>query len=202
MGVLNDGIKRIKASAFGRCTSLERITIPSTISEIEQYVFRGCTGLREVVIHNEGLQIEGKAFGGCTPLERFKFPRLSTRLDNIIQAGQRDIGAKMDDISAVEWRGGELIIPAIRRQEREWEEMELIVEVDEEKLTKVKGLIVYYEIKEATTLFELALWKVNLDQQNGVSVDRVACRIEVPGPVKETILRFFFLADMGLIEQK
>jgi len=49
-------------------------------------------------------------------LERFRFPRLSTRLDNIIQAGQRDIEAKMDDIPAIEWRSGELSIPAFRQE--------------------------------------------------------------------------------------
>ena len=151
--------------------------------------------LREVVIHNEGVQIGDNAFINCTSLERFKFPGLSTRLDNIIQAGQRGIEAKMDDIPAVEWRGGELSIPAVRREIDEYIGSGMVsrtlVEVDKEKLDKVKGLISYYEMKEATTLFELALWKARIDQaDNDDNIDRVAHRIEVPGPVKDTILQY------------
>ena len=82
------------------------------------HAFLQCSRLLEVVIDDERIQIEGKAFSGCSSLERFKFPSLSTRLDNIIQAGQRDIEAKMDDISDVEWRSRELSIPAIHRGRR------------------------------------------------------------------------------------
>jgi len=86
-------------------------------------------------------------------------------LDNIIQAGQRDIEAKMDDIlSDVEWRSRELSIPAIHRGRRNrWGR----TRVDKEKLNKVEGLIAYHEMKEATTMFELALWKARIDDADG-----------------------------------
>ena len=50
----------------------------------------------------------------------------------------------------------------------------------------------YYEIKEATSLFELALWKANLDQASEMTrrSTRGKYRAEVPGPVKETILQY------------
>ena len=196
----------IGRGAFYNCTSLERITIPSTMSEIWNKAFDSCTNLREVVLHNKavritedwvfnnnykGIQISVNAFQDCT-LERFKFPDLFTRLDSIIQAGQRDIEAKVDDIHAVEWRGGELVIPAMRREIEDDEgEMVTVVNVDEEKLDKIVGLIRYYEIKEATTLFELALWKAWIDQvEDSNPMYREACRIDVPGPVKETILKY------------
>jgi len=194
--VLNEGLKKIGRAAFNNCSSLECITISSKVTCIEQHAFRGCSSLREIVIHNEGVQIHDRAFSECRSLERFKFPRLFTRLNNIIQAGQRDIEAKMDDISAVEWRGGELVlvIPSIRQEiERPLGirvEMVTVVEVDKEKLDKIVKLITYYEVKEATTLFELALWKANIDQAEGASTDRGACRTEVPGPVKDTILQY------------
>mmetsp|Transcript_23056 Transcript_23056/g.37657 ORF Transcript_23056/g.37657 Transcript_23056/m.37657 type:complete len:114 (+) Transcript_23056:33-374(+) len=41
----------------------------------------------------------------------------------------------------------------------------------------------------ATTLFELALWKYKIDQ-SGASVDCEACRVEVPGSVKDTIFQY------------
>ena len=198
--VLNDGLKKMGKYVFHECKRLECISIPSTVVEIGNYAFSGCSNLREVVIHNnEGTQIRGNAFENCSSLERFKFPRLSTRLENIIQAGKRDIEAKMDDIPAVEWRGGELIIPAIHQQICtpsliNWGMGGVdttLVGVDKEKLATVEKLIAYYEVKEATTLFELALWKAAIYQvDNDDNIDRVAHRIEVPGPVKDTILQY------------
>jgi len=190
--VLKEGTKTIKSYAFVGCSLLERITIPLTVIEIKEHAFKDCSGLREVVIeHHEGVQIRDDSFTGCRSLERFKFPSLLTRLDDIIQAGQRNIETKMDDIPTVEWRDGELSIPSIRQQIVDpWGIVYIIAEVDEEKLTKVEGLIRYYEIKEATTLFELALWKARIDRAEGGSVHRNAHRIEVPGPVKDAILQF------------
>ena len=189
--VLSDGLKKINQGVFNGCSSLENITIPSTVIKIGIFVFWGCTNLREVVIVNEKVQIGNNAFYNCTLLERFSFPSLSTRLNNVIRAGQRDIEAKMDDITAVEWRGEELIIAAVRRERDNRGRMEIIAEVDKGKLTTVKGLIRHYEIKEATTLFELALWKTKIDQcLIPSSADRAACRIEVPGPVKDAILQY------------
>jgi hypothetical protein len=186
--VLNNGIKKIGQSAFS-FTSLEHITIPSSVIEIGEHAFSHCTNLREVVTHNEKIQIGDKAFLGCALLERFSFPSLSTRLDDIIQAGQRGIQAKMDDIPAVEWRGGELSIPAIRREINLYG-METVAQVDVEKLNRIKELIFYHEMKEATTLFELALWKAGIDQADISNADRGAYRVDVPGPVKDTILQY------------
>jgi len=190
--VLNDGIKKIGLYTFHKCTSLRSIKLPSAVVEIEPYAFSDCTELRDVVIHNQEVQIDDKTFYNCASLQRFKFPGLYTRLDNIIRAGQRGIEAKMDDILTVEWRAGELIIPSVRREiedQRGTEgEMETLVELDKEKMDKIVKLIRYYEIKEATTLFELALWKAKIDQQ--LKTDREACRLEVPGPVKDVILQY------------
>jgi len=188
--VLNDGLKKIGEHSFA-FTLLERIMIPSTVEEICKLAFRNCSRLQEVALHNEAVQIGVGAFSNCPLLERFKFPRLSTRLDNIIQAGQTDIEAKMGGIAAVEWRDGELGIPTVRREiEIRWGRMES-TELDEEKLNKIVRLIRYYEIKEATTLFELALWKVRLGQDDDADdINRDARRIEVPGPVKDVILQF------------
>jgi len=198
--VLNDGLVEICPMAFNSCSSLERITIPSTVTKIGVDAFLGCDNLREVVLHETMKKVDWTF--GCRSLERFSFPSLSTRLDNIIQAGQRDIEAKMDDLPAVEWRGGELSILPIRQQkENLWGRMETVVGVDNEKLAKVEKLITYYEVKEATTLFELALWKARIDQADDADdkvnkysydhiINRDSCRVDVPGPVKDTILQF------------
>jgi len=176
--VLNDGIKRIGwypngSGSFSNCTSLQSITLPSTVEQIGTITFNNCKNLQEVVIYNEKIQIGNKAFTNCSSLERFKFPSLWARLDRIIQAGQRDIEAKLDNIPAVEWRAGELDIPAVHQEiERNWG-METLVKVDEEKLSVVKGLISYHEMKEATTLYNMS----TLNKNNDTSNDDGVCEI-------------------------
>ena len=191
--VMSDGLKKIGHGVFNNCSSLECINIPSTVIEIGKFAFNTCRRLREVALHNEEVQIDDKSFYDCSSLGGFKFPSLFTRLNNIIQAGQRGIEAKMDDISAVEWRDGELSIPAMSRS-REIESLiggaATVVMRDIVTLDYIVRLIRYYEMKVATTLFELALWKAMIDQAEGASIDRGACRIEVPGPVKDSILQY------------
>lgn len=49
-----------------------------------------------------------------------------------------------------------------------------------------------------STLFELALWKFKIDQTDKKSdMSRRACRIEVPGTVKDAILQFLVSADVA-----
>jgi len=58
-------------------------------------------------------------------------------------------------------------------------------------LDRISKVITHYEMKEGTVLFELALWKAMVCQSGGTSpANRSACRIEVPGPVKDTILQY------------
>jgi len=58
-------------------------------------------------------------------------------------------------------------------------------------LCRITGLVSYYELKEATTTFELVLWKFSLDQADASNTtNRSAYRIEVPGPVKDTMLQY------------
>ena len=62
-----------------------------------------------------------------------------------------------------------------------------------ETLVKITRLVSYYELKEATSTFELALGKSNLDQADGTSTNatnRAAYRMDVPGPVKDTMLQY------------
>ena len=58
-------------------------------------------------------------------------------------------------------------------------------------LDKIIRLISHYELKEAASMFELALWKFKLDQLDKVNpIPRKKCRMDVPGPVKDIILQY------------
>ena len=189
---LNNGLKEIKTFAFYGCTSLQRITIPSTVTDISNYAFHRCVNLREVELKNDGLQIRnmGKSvFDGCSLIERLPFPSISTRLRNIISTDQVEVKSKIDELISVgielmlegdydppprlslrpiARENSELFLPSGNCNEWDW-----IIQC----LDKIIRLIRYYEIKEETTLFELA-WKAKMDY------------IEVPGPVKDTILQY------------
>ena len=227
--VLKEGIKWIGIKAFSDCKKLKSITIPSTVVDIGTCAFRGCNNLREVIIHNEGVQFEDdNAFFNCQSLERFKFPSLSTRVENIIQTGW-DIEAKLDSISTVQWRAGRRSSRDASRRAGELSirpvcrgatfpvardvhsllhgvpplyRVDTSVEVKKE-LNKVVRLIEYYEMKESTTLFELALWKARMDWAEIIycsqkrcllwlsnPANRVAYRVEVPDLVKTVILQY------------
>ena len=181
---LNDGLQRIRKCAFFDCTSLETITLPSTVTEIGFSAFRDCPNLREVKL-NEGLQKIGDwAFHDCDTLERFLFPTISYRLENICQTGHwEDLEDKVSEVrGVVQWESDKLF--ASRATYQNWSEAK-------RDIGRITRLLSYYELKEATTTFELALWKSKLDQADATNTtNRAAYRIDVPGPVKDTMLQY------------
>ena len=63
-----------------------------------------------------------------------------------------------------------------------------------QSMKKVVDLSRYYEIKETTTLIELALWKAMIGQteEEEHPIGRDACRVELPGPAKHLILKYTY----------
>ena len=58
-------------------------------------------------------------------------------------------------------------------------------------LDDITRVISRYELKEATSIFELALWKFKLDQVDKANpIPRKKCRMDAPGPVKDIILQY------------
>ena len=189
--VLKEGLMKIGAEAFGYCSSLQSISLPSTLTEIDKYAFMECRNLRGVELH-EGLQKVGdRAFGHCSSLERFTFPDISTRLNNVIEV-ETEVNRtrQLNEIDTIRGdmivrRGSELFIPgAVLRGGSNWNTIKA-------SLDQIVCWIRYHEIKEETTLFELALWKAKIDQADeATDINREAYRVEVPGPVKDAILQY------------
>ena len=185
--VLNEGLQKIGTLSFIGCYALESITLPSTLTDdIETGTFYHCNSLREVVL-NGNEKIQETAFAMCSSLERFTFPRISSRLMIIIQTEHYPrVGAKIDEVRGrVEWRDGELFASVTGMTiGRNWN-------IIKDSLEQIVSWIGYYEVKEATTLFELALWKAKMDQVDDINpMNRETCRMEVPGPVKDAILQY------------
>ena len=187
--VFNEGLKKIGANTFMGCKSLQSITFPSSLIEIGNGAFNYCHGLKEVELR-EGIQRIGHGtFGACPLLEMFTFPRLSSRLENIIQVGHwSEVKGKIDEYNpSVVRRGSEIFVSAAVMNSPRiagfWSTIK-------EDIDQVHELISHYEKKEATSLFELALWKVKIIQAGYDDTNRETCRLEVPGPVKDTILAY------------
>ena len=186
---MNVGLQKIGDRAFSWCTS-SSITLPSTVTEICNFAFSSssCNSLREVIFHGIPREIGQYAFHNCTSLEKFTFPTISTRLDNLIQTGHwDDIENEVDEIhGVVERSGGELFVSTqtVREGGNNWNQVR-------RDLNKIIRLISYYELKEGTSIFELALWKFKLDQVDKANpIPRKKCRMDVPGPVKDIILQY------------
>ena len=188
--ILNEGLQKIGWQAFYNCKSLRSITIPSTVTEIGGYAFNDCNNLRDVIFHGVPREIGGCVFvfSSCTSLERFTFPSISTRLDNLIQIGHwGEIENEVNEVRGVVERsgGGELIVSAeTMGGGRNWIRVR-------DGLDKIVRVISRCELKEATSLLELALWKFKLDQVDEANpIPRKKCRMDAPGPVKDIILTY------------
>ena len=119
-------------------------------------------------------------------MTKFTFPNLTSRLKSITRAGQREVEDKIDIICGLIAirRGSELFYPYGQRPDYDWKDVRMI-------FSRIDRLLTYYEVKEATTLFELAIWKSKMDQEEVKHVNnRDVYRIDIPGPVKNTILHY------------
>jgi hypothetical protein len=144
--------------------------------------------LREVVFH--GVPLGQDAFQYCTSLERFTFPAISARLDNLIQTGHwEEIENEVNEVrGVVEVSGGECFVSA---QIMGWSGGGRNWNRGRDDLDKIIRLISRYELKEATSIFELTLWKFKLNQVDKANpIPRKKCRMDVPGPVKDIILQY------------
>eukprot|EP00581_Thalassiosira_minuscula_P007818 CAMPEP_0183703586 /NCGR_PEP_ID=MMETSP0737-20130205/1284_1 /TAXON_ID=385413 /ORGANISM="Thalassiosira miniscula, Strain CCMP1093" /LENGTH=398 /DNA_ID=CAMNT_0025930371 /DNA_START=161 /DNA_END=1357 /DNA_ORIENTATION=- len=186
--VLNEGLAKIGAHAFNGCRFLEGITFPSTLLEIGTGAFAYCFELKEVVLNERVKQIEENAFDNCHSLGGLKFPSIQTHLDSINYDRDRvAIYNAINEIDYVSIEDGEVLISSVPLDGRNgWVERK-------ESLDQILGLIAFVRLKEATTVLELALWKLEMEQTNKFDnvANRASCCIEVPGPVRDCILQFF-----------
>ena len=73
--IITNDVKIIEEGAFGGCTNIKKLDLPSSIIEIGKSSFFGCTGLSKIIIP-EGVTIIGdSAFSGCSYLESVFLPK-------------------------------------------------------------------------------------------------------------------------------
>ena len=67
-------VKRVAASTFFNCACLKSITIPDSVTEIDEYAFSGCQNLKQVVLPRNLKSIGFEAFCDCNSLESITIP--------------------------------------------------------------------------------------------------------------------------------
>ncbi|MBQ8683698.1 MAG: leucine-rich repeat domain-containing protein, partial [Clostridia bacterium] len=66
--------------AFGACTSLESIELPSKLTNLKKRTFSGCTSLKSIELPETVTTLGDRVFIGCTALESVKLSNI-TKID-------------------------------------------------------------------------------------------------------------------------
>ena len=69
-----NSVTNIENEVFAYCTSLESVTIPNTVTDIGVYAFRGCTSLTSITVPNRLTRIEDGVFYDCSALTEVIIP--------------------------------------------------------------------------------------------------------------------------------
>ena len=69
-----EGITKICSYAFYCCRSIEKVTIPSNIKDIESLAFYGCNKMKSVAIGDGVVSIGDNAFEWCSGLTSVYLP--------------------------------------------------------------------------------------------------------------------------------
>ena len=70
----NKKVKKIEATAFRGCTTVETITFPEKETVLRRSLFEGCKSLKEIILPETVFKFEDSVFSGCSSLKEIKLP--------------------------------------------------------------------------------------------------------------------------------
>ena len=183
-----DKLETIGQSAFNK-TVLRKIRMPF-VRTIERMAFYGCTKLSDVEFDEELETLQQSAFHYCPDLERVALPLKDGMIEDRVFDGCPMLTA-VDLVGGVHKTVASLHLESWRNvmnneinrinQTLSTITLEKTPEIRQWMETVIRRLDHYKAehhkvLKEATTLLELALWKANLDDNEGGRVDKEGVR--------------------------
>lgn len=75
-----NSVTSIEDFAFAGCTELTYVTIPDSVTNIGNNAFAGCTGLTSIIIPDSVTNIGKNAFNGCSGLKSISIPESVTNI--------------------------------------------------------------------------------------------------------------------------
>jgi hypothetical protein len=152
-------VRTIGECAFSNCRQLNGLDLPEDLDTVGQYAFFDCPSLRCIAMPLKDNMIEDGVFNDCPNLTTVTLVGgiHKTIASFNLESWRNDMGEEINRINQVlSNTGAREKTAAIQR----W--IQLVIARVENYKTEHKALL-----KEATTLLELALWKANLDDNEG-----------------------------------
>lgn len=81
--LIGEGFTTISSNFFENCSTINSITLPSSLLNIERQAFKNCSGLQSLSIPTEITWIGFEAFAGCANLSKIDIPSSVTAIDNL-----------------------------------------------------------------------------------------------------------------------
>ena len=184
-----DKLETIELSAINNCKALTNIKMPS-VRNIGKFAFASCSELTDVELGEALRTIEEYTFDNCRKLERIALPLISNMIENHVFDDCRNL-TTVDLVGGIHqtvasfhmesWRNDmnneinriNSVLPTITRGKTE-----VIQQWMESVINRLDHCKAEYQklLKEATTLLELALWKANIDDNEGGQLEREGVR--------------------------
>jgi hypothetical protein len=88
---LGGKVSFIGKNAFKNSSSLTAVTIPNSVTRLDNYSFSGCSSLADIIIGNQVDTIGARAFENCKMLQIISIPKSVKLVDNYTFAGCSDL---------------------------------------------------------------------------------------------------------------
>mmetsp|Transcript_20853 Transcript_20853/g.35830 ORF Transcript_20853/g.35830 Transcript_20853/m.35830 type:complete len:337 (-) Transcript_20853:51-1061(-) len=189
--MLNEGLGGIGVFAFYGCYSLECITLPSTLV----HIIGTLVSLEDLPFDEALEKIVSYVFDNCLPLKSVKCGHVRRRLESICcDKSRKAILKSINELPGISMVDGDFL--CLTYSQAGWS-------TTMKSLAQICGMIACCELRDAATVFELALWKINMAAANIVDdASRESFRVDVPGPVKDAVLQFFRKSNRANIIQQ
>ena len=154
-------MRTVGQSVFDNCSKLSDVEFGEALSTLQYRAFRNCSELKRIVLPLKGDMIESSVFNECTKLQRVDLVGgiHQTVASLHLESWRNEMNNRVNQVlyTTYAWDGKTDAI-------KQWMDS-VIRQLDHYKNQH------HQMLKEVTTLLELALWKANLDNNNGGEIE-------------------------------